>query len=707
MANKTAGAQQAARAARANVPSIRQQTQYTCVSTSVAAALQALGKPQCTEGAVNEIIGAAPMRGARWEEALGAIQYFGCRGHLVVPATLAWVKQHTDQGHPVLIAWNPEGRPWSHASCIFNVDSQYVYVMDPNCPDPNQTTRVVPHAVFYKQWSEKASEKLLIRRPAVAVTLEVDAAGRQVMAKSKRAPKTQQEKREEKNRITVKDPKQRDPAGRARAEGQGPRSGPHRDKRDVSKGWSRKVKHKPRYAVNYFKQERENLWRGQEEGLRALVKVCPSKFTNAMLDRATNANSDLTPRQLSAIKSSLQRNGLRQYVWAFEPNEKLSTPRWATQETAMNDLRNATIRLASENPELRSHLLPLLANTKQASGSDILLTLLGGEHKFFKIVSGLSDTDEQAMNLLDEVYSKLSDAMNLSRGQQNALRRLQQVVQNPNWDPDLQRNNIFKAANELGIRLPSGMFASTQKTAQTAFYKRDGVTKDAVRKGTAFMAYVINDGDVGKNHSKYYEAWVDGDDMTGWTVHRRWGALSDSLSTGRHRALDNEYDNERAAMRAFALVKKKRMQKKSGGISYIDAFGPKHKTPDGKKLPMGEYPIGLDRKPSFGHGVQQMAKCSPYLRQMLKRLEEASAMTDRDESTQKIVQALAAADGMVKWLADADGEMGKKVRGMIRDIIGRLQGVGKYLPDETGVQMVRDMNRLTNYLEKQLSLCNH
>lgn len=171
--------------ARAAVPGLRQRTQYTCVAASVAAALQALGKSQCTEDVVNDVLGAGPMRGARWEEALAAIQYFGCRGLLMVPATLDWVKSHTDKGHPVLIAWNPEGRPWSHASCVFDVDSQNVYVMDPNCPDPHQTTRVVPHAEFYKGWSEKVSDKMLVRRPAVAVTPEVDGQGRQVMASAK------------------------------------------------------------------------------------------------------------------------------------------------------------------------------------------------------------------------------------------------------------------------------------------------------------------------------------------------------------------------------------------------------------------------------------------------------------------------------------------------------------------------------------------
>jgi hypothetical protein len=40
------------------------------------------------------------------------------------------------------------------------------------------------------------------------------------------------------------------------------------------------------------------------------------------------------------------------------------------------------------------------------------------------------------------------------------------------WKPALQRNNIFKAADLLGLKLPSGMFAST-KTAKVE-YKQHG-----------------------------------------------------------------------------------------------------------------------------------------------------------------------------------------------------------------------------------------
>jgi hypothetical protein len=162
--------------AKADVGLIRQQTQYTCVAASTAACIMAYGK-DVDENAVNKVLGASALRGARWEEAMAALQYFGLRGHLVVPATLKMVKSWTDQGIPVMIAWNPEGRPWSHASVIFDVDAVNVHIMDPNCPNPEEVVRVVPINEFYSKWYEKFSDSVLIRRPALAVTMEVDSVG--------------------------------------------------------------------------------------------------------------------------------------------------------------------------------------------------------------------------------------------------------------------------------------------------------------------------------------------------------------------------------------------------------------------------------------------------------------------------------------------------------------------------------------------------
>ena len=169
----------------ANVPKLRQRTQYTCMACSLSASLQAIGI-ECDEDTVNRVMGARPMQGASWEQAFAAAQHFGARTHLICPATLKQLKEFTDKGTPVMIAWNPEGRPWSHASVVFDVDAdENIHIVDPNIPDPDQTVRVLPKEEFYKKWYEKASEEYLIRRPAMAVEREITEDGRQVVASTR------------------------------------------------------------------------------------------------------------------------------------------------------------------------------------------------------------------------------------------------------------------------------------------------------------------------------------------------------------------------------------------------------------------------------------------------------------------------------------------------------------------------------------------
>jgi hypothetical protein len=181
------------RKAKANVPGLRQETQFTCCATAIAACLQAHGKDQ-TEADVNRVLGASPMAGASWESILATVQYFGLRGSLVVPATVTMLKQWTDAGTPVIIGWNPEGRPWSHASVVVDVtdgpDGRYVHVMDSNIPNPDRTFRVVHEDEFCAKWGEKISDSLIMRRPACAVEREVTASGRQVRASGKYAAAT-------------------------------------------------------------------------------------------------------------------------------------------------------------------------------------------------------------------------------------------------------------------------------------------------------------------------------------------------------------------------------------------------------------------------------------------------------------------------------------------------------------------------------------
>ena len=168
--------------AKANVIPKRQRTQYSCMTASVSMCLQALGHPNADEDTVNKTLGALPMRGACWEQALACCNHYGFRSTLIVPATLPLLKQYTDQGFPIVIAYNPEGKDWSHASVIFDIDDDLnVHIADPNMADPDDTVRVMSKGAFYKVWNEPYNG-YTIRRPAMIIQPEISSDGHQLLA---------------------------------------------------------------------------------------------------------------------------------------------------------------------------------------------------------------------------------------------------------------------------------------------------------------------------------------------------------------------------------------------------------------------------------------------------------------------------------------------------------------------------------------------
>lgn len=189
------------RIAKAKVEPVRQRTQYSCMAASMAMCLRALDH-DVTEDEVNRVMGARPMQGAAWEQALACAQHYGCRATLTMPSTVEQLKAWTDAGTPIMIAWNPEGRPWSHASTVYNVTDElpspvpanctvvgsngpWVWVADPNIPNPKKTTRIVSEEDFYGKWYEKFPD-YLVRRPACAIEREITTEGQNVRMASRR-----------------------------------------------------------------------------------------------------------------------------------------------------------------------------------------------------------------------------------------------------------------------------------------------------------------------------------------------------------------------------------------------------------------------------------------------------------------------------------------------------------------------------------------
>ena len=72
--------------------------------------------------------------------------------------------------------------------------------------------------------------------------------------------------------------------------------------------------------------------------------------------------------------------------------------------------------------------------------------------------------DEQSATLFVESWTKLSQAAEMTSSQRDALSRLVEVIKKrSSMQKDLLRNNVFKAANSLGIKLPSYSFAASRK----------------------------------------------------------------------------------------------------------------------------------------------------------------------------------------------------------------------------------------------------
>lgn len=122
---------------------------------------------------------------------------------------------------------------------------------------------------------------------------------------------------------------------------------------------------------------------------------------------------------------------------------------WWVKETRRppSDFRKVKWKMASAKTLRTAH-----------AGNEILSRMVD-ERRFVKLYDEVEKQDEQSADLLLKVRGALVNALKISDNEYNALNRVQQLVASQGrWDIGLQRNNIFKAANLLGIKLPSAMF---------------------------------------------------------------------------------------------------------------------------------------------------------------------------------------------------------------------------------------------------------
>jgi len=98
--------------------------------------------------------------------------------------------------------------------------------------------------------------------------------------------------------------------------------------------------------------------------------------------------------------------------------------------------------------------------TAMLPGYEVMYRLVGGREKLDRLWSYLEEVDGQTQDLAVEVCAKLAEK--LRGADNNVVEAIDRIADSTRvlkgWDGRMHRNNIFKAANALGIKLPSGTF---------------------------------------------------------------------------------------------------------------------------------------------------------------------------------------------------------------------------------------------------------
>jgi len=96
----------------------------------------------------------------------------------------------------------------------------------------------------------------------------------------------------------------------------------------------------------------------------------------------------------------------------------------------------------------------LIKMAKELVARDSLIDLVVDQGKLGRLKNQM---DEQTYGLMVEVYDRLAKELELTSNQREALNRLRSSAEG-RFKSEMHRNNIFKAAHALGIKLPSSMF---------------------------------------------------------------------------------------------------------------------------------------------------------------------------------------------------------------------------------------------------------
>lgn len=307
---------------------------------------------------------------------------------------------------------------------------------------------------------------------------------------------------------------------------------------------------------------------------------------------------------------------------------------------------------------------------------------------------GISRAVEKAKAYLSSVYSKGNPEDRAYQMVVPMFHKFEQCIGGPETSNNVKAALADHLANIGSNIANSPRYGSTKTAAGKPHLSREGLDKESVRSGNGAMLYFI---DADKNHSKFYEMLIAPQGPQ-FLLKRRWGALTDQ-NGGLVKAKDEVFPNEQAAQRALATIKLEKTRK-----GYIDAFGPKHEM-NGRKLPMGEYPVGLDRQVGFGWGTQSVVKVLPQLKGVLTQVQQAYQQMERGSSLEMISASIQSAERALKALERNDeGSMIAKLLEQITPVSRMIQEAD---PDmQNDVKLTLALNRFINYLTKQLSVAH-
>jgi predicted DNA-binding WGR domain protein len=213
-----------------------------------------------------------------------------------------------------------------------------------------------------------------------------------------------------------------------------------------------------------------------------------------------------------------------------------------------------------------------------------------------------------------------------------------------------------------------------------------GLTRDKVRSGEAAMLYKI---DPQMNQSKFYEMLIVSRRRGVFTLIKKWGRLGPNSKT-----IEADFPSLEEARRELAQTLRSKLSR-----GYISTYSPDHRNTNGAKLPVGQYPVGLESNPGLWRN-QKVISCKPALQKLLVQLTKSQKQVMLGKFGRTLISSLQEALALTSEL---DESMARIVYEKIRAPLNRIKGEGRHAPDPD--KIVKELNSLRRYLELQLSTC--